>query len=275
MDATSLSPTDAELLERARRGDRDALEHLLTRHQDRVYRFGVKVCGDPEDAKDVLQETLLAAARSLRDFRGGSSLATWLYTIAHRFCLRARRKSTFAPTAIQSLDDGPGGAPIEIASDERPPDQEAAAREVRAALEAAIRALPADQREVLVLRDVEGLKATEVGQVLELSVPAVKSRLHRARLAVREALAVRLGQVEPPPAAGCPEVSVTFSRYLEGDIGPEVCAAMEKHLAGCAHCTATCDSLRRILRLCRTSPEQPVPEDVQQSVREALRALAT
>jgi RNA polymerase sigma-70 factor (ECF subfamily) len=73
---------DQQLLERARAGDRAALETLLERHQPQVYRFGLKMCRDPEDAKDVLQDTLLAMARGVRDFRGASSISTWLYTVA-------------------------------------------------------------------------------------------------------------------------------------------------------------------------------------------------
>src|SRR3954463_8602217 len=96
---------DGLLLERARSGQQDALEQLLARHQSQVYRFGMKMCRDPEDAKDVLQDTLLSVARGVRDFRGGSSVSTWLYTIARSFCLKKRRKSKFAPhEAAASLE---------------------------------------------------------------------------------------------------------------------------------------------------------------------------
>src|SRR6187397_3346990 len=85
-------------------GDRQALEALLERHQAQVYRFGMKMCRDPEDAADVLQDTLFAMARGVRDFRGASSLSTWLYTIARSFCIKKRRRSKFAPAAERSLD---------------------------------------------------------------------------------------------------------------------------------------------------------------------------
>ncbi len=84
---------DALLLEAIRRGDRDALERLLARVEGRVYRFGLQVCRDREDARDVLQETLVAVARGVGSFRGESSLATWLYTIARRFCVKHRRRA--------------------------------------------------------------------------------------------------------------------------------------------------------------------------------------
>jgi len=97
--------TDSTVLDAARAGDARALEMLLERHQAQVYRFGLKMCRDPEDAKDVLQDTLLAMARSVRDFRGASSISTWLYAIARSFCIKKRRRSTFATArAPRSLD---------------------------------------------------------------------------------------------------------------------------------------------------------------------------
>src|SRR5512145_2588145 len=100
----TMETTDQDLLAGAQRGDPKALDDLLQRHQRRVYRFGLKMCRDPEDAKDVLQDTLIAAARSIRDFRGASSVSTWLYTIARSFCIKRRRRSKFAPEHEESLD---------------------------------------------------------------------------------------------------------------------------------------------------------------------------
>jgi RNA polymerase sigma-70 factor (ECF subfamily) len=91
------SPSDERLLADARAGDRQALEMLLERHQAQVYRFGMKMCRDPEDAKDVLQDTLLAMARSVRDFRGASSISTWLYRIARSFCIKKRVRASLHP----------------------------------------------------------------------------------------------------------------------------------------------------------------------------------
>lgn len=93
------------MLEAARKGDRAALEAFIERHQARVLRFGLKMCRDPEDGRDVAQDTLLAASRSLAGFREASSPATWLYTIARSFCIKKRRRSKFAPAALVSLDD--------------------------------------------------------------------------------------------------------------------------------------------------------------------------
>src|SRR5512139_618530 len=204
-----MEASDAALLDQARTGDRRALEDLIGRHQRRVYRFGLKMCRDPEDAKDVLQETLLAAARTVKDFRGASSVSTWLYTIARSFCIKKRRRSKFAPEQEESLDARePGTEARQVSDPSRGPEDELAGRQVEAALERAISDLDPMYREVLVLRDVEGLTAPEVAEVMGLTVEAVKSRLHRARVAVREAVAPLLGAPEgapaPSAAAGAP-----------------------------------------------------------------------
>src|SRR5512139_1964059 len=133
---------DAKLLEQAQAGDRRALDALLTRHQRRIYRFGLKMCRDPEDAKDVLQETLLAVARTVKDFRGASSVSTWLYTIARSFCIKHRRRSKFAPEQEESLEARePGEEARQIPDPARRPDEELAGRQIEAALEHAIGAL--------------------------------------------------------------------------------------------------------------------------------------
>ncbi len=276
-----MESTDTALLDRARTGDRKALEELLVRHERRVYRFGLKMCRDPEDAKDVLQETLLAVARTVKDFRGSSSVSTWLYTIARSFCIKKRRRSKYAPAEEESLDaGGPGDEAMQIAEPSRGPEEELAGRQVEAALEQAIAGLEPMYREVLVLRDVEGLTAPEVGEVMGLTVEAVKSRLHRARVAVREAVAPLLGvpgpegQPAPTPVAaagGCPDMVDLFSRHLEGEISASVCADMEKHLASCPACQSKCDSLQRTLALCRAAPLPEVPKAVQADVRRALQ----
>ena len=269
------SRSDESLLAAARAGDKQALESLLERHQAQVYRFGMKMCRDPEDAKDVLQETLLAMARGVRDFRGGSSLSTWLYTIARSFCIKKRRRSKFAPEAPRSLETDVPGETRRLAAPGGAPDEALAGEQLHQALEQAIASLDPAYREVLLLRDVEGLTAPEVGQVLGLGVPAVKSRLHRARLAVRAQLVPLLGIGEAPAApGGCPDVLMLLSQHLEDEVSADRCAEMERHLEGCARCRGTCDSLKRTLALCRTAgASAPVPPAVQASVRDALRGF--
>lgn len=275
-------PTDLShvLLDRARKGDRAALEALLAHHQAQIYRFGLKMCRDPEDAQDILQDTLFAMARGVKDFRGASSISTWLYTIARRFCLKKRRRRKFAPAEERSLDSEVNLESARLADSAKLPDEVLAEREVDVALDRAIAALEPMYREVLLLRDVEGLTAPEVAEVLGVSVQAVKSRLHRARLSVRSRIAPLLGGEFAAPAsaarplAACPDTLTLFSQYLEGDINPEVCATMERHLDSCPQCRTACNSLKRTLSLCHTSGAAvQVPSAVQAKVKTALREV--
>ena len=273
---TEAEPSDDRLLAAARAGDRPALETLLERHQAQVYRFGMKMCRDPEDAKDVLQDTLLAMARGVRDFRGASSISTWLYTIARSFCIKRRRRSKFAPEEERSLDTDLTAEAKHLRDAGAPPDEALAGKQVETALEEAIGALDPMYREVLLLRDAEGLTAPEVAEVLGVTPQAVKSRLHRARLSARERVAPLLGvELDLLAAPGtCPDVLTIFSRHLEGEISADLCADMERHLEACGRCRGTCDSLKRTLAMCRTSgPSVEVPASVRTSVKKALRAF--
>lgn len=268
-------PSDATLLAAAQGGDRRALEALLDRHQAQIYRFGMKMCRDAEDAQDILQETLLAMARGIGDFRGASSLATWLYAIARSACIKKRRRSKFAPDET-SLDAAGAEETRALRDPARLPDDVLAGKQVEAALNQVLSELDPLYREVLVLRDGEGLTAPEVAEVLGITVQAVKSRLHRARLAVREGLAPVLDLPTDTPAApeACPDVLTLFSQHLEDEISAEVCMAMERHLEGCPRCRNACDSLKQTLSLCRTSgTKTDVPAPVQAAVKQALRSF--
>lgn len=264
MDAAAATD-DADLLRAARGGDRRALEALLARHQGRVYRFSMRMCRNPADADDVLQETLLALARSVRDLRDGAALSTWLYSVARSHCIKARRQGKYAPKQLEPLST----AAVELGDRGPRPDDAAAAREVESALAQALASLSDEHREVVLLRDGEGLTAPEVAAVLGIGVEAVKSRLHRARLALRAALLPLLGEdTGRARAAGCPDVLGNYSRLLEGEIDAATCRDMERHLSGCQPCGQLCDSLKRTLALCSTSAAPEIPA----AVRDALRA---
>ena len=255
--------SDGELLLGARTGDRAALEALLSRHAPAVMRFARRLCDDPADADDVVQETLIAAARRLSELEDERAIRSWFYTVARSFCAKKRRRSRYAPPAMAELEEA------DIASDGRGPDEDAAGSEIGGALAQAIRGLDPKYREVLVLRDVEGLTAPEVADALGIEVDAVKSRLHRARAAVRARMAPALGS---GPGAACPDVADPFSRFLEGEIGPAECAALQEHIATCASCNGACASLKRVVNVCRQAGEE-VPADVASRVRDALRVV--
>ena len=182
----------------------------------------MKMCRDPEDARDVLQDTLLAMARSVRDFRGASSISTWLYTIARSFCIKKRRRSKFAPEPERSLDTDaaneaarPGGSRPEPGRGRSP------ARKSSDALEQAIGALEPMYREVLLLRDVEGLSAAPRSPRCSASA----CRRSRAGCTARAFPCARTsrrssGSRRPSrPAAlpgTCPDVLALFSRHPRG-----------------------------------------------------------
>jgi RNA polymerase sigma-70 factor (ECF subfamily) len=122
---------------------------------------------------------------------------------------------------------------------------------------------------VLVLRDVEGLSAEEAAQVLEISVPALKSRLHRAR----QALSAQMGAViDAPQGIACPELAAELSAYAAAEVDRAMCERIEQHLARCERCSAACAALQRTVSLCHAIPGGDVPAPVQAAVRAALRA---
>jgi RNA polymerase sigma-70 factor, ECF subfamily len=162
---------------------------------DRMYRFAQRLCGEEEDARDLVQETFLNAYRGLPQFRGDAQFSTWLYRIASRLCLAMRRRRKGEPehefSIEQFIPTSDGELHLQIAADGLTPEQALANKQLRRALRHAIQELPAKYRLVLVLRDMEGLSAKEVGTVMGLNERAVKSRLHRARLFVRRELTAR------------------------------------------------------------------------------------
>lgn len=270
--------TEAEeqrLLELARSGDRNALETLLLRYQDKIYGYGMRMCGHAADAEDVAQDTLVAAARAIGDFRGEGAFASWLYQIARSFCVKKRRRSKFAPAHEESLQQNPERFQ-NLPDSSGGPDEHLRRRELVAALNQAIAALPNHFREVFLLRDVEGLSTEDTAKVLGLRVATVKTRLHRARLAIRNALAPLLDTTHAatPRPPGCPDVALLLSRHLEGDLSPRVCERMERHLDRCDYCRGSCETLRQLLALCKVQPVARVPASLQQKLREALREVA-
>lgn len=259
---------DHRRLAAARAGDPRAVEELLARNAERIYRFGMRMCRDEEDARDVTQETMLAAARSLPEYRGEGEVSTWLYTIARRFCGRMRRLRSGEPSQIESLGTPAQEAQLPAATPAV--DEDVEARRIDSWIRAALDGLAPDQREVFVLRDMEGLTAPEVAAALGLTVPAVKSRLHRARAAIRDRLAPVLGAEARDP--GCPDVVQALSESLEGDLDPNACQRLEAHVEICPHCRARCDGLRTVLSTCaRADPAASLPPDLEQAVRAAIR----
>ncbi len=175
---------EQELVERAQDGDRSAFEELVRRHADRLYAVVLRFVANADEAEEVTQEAFLRAWRSIDRFQGRAQFFTWLYRIGIN---EAKRRAERRPPAgtVSSLED----SPLDDAPDwSEAPELRAEQGDLRRVLERAVRALPPDYRTPLILRDVEGLSTQEAAEVMELGEAAFKSRLHRARLAVRRSV---------------------------------------------------------------------------------------
>jgi RNA polymerase sigma-70 factor, ECF subfamily len=279
--AFDLDPAEERRLVRAAAaGDRAALDRLLRSLSGVLLRYGRAFCGDPDDAEDVRQAVYLALLRTLRTWRGEGSLTSWAYVVARNACARRHRRPAGA-REIRSLEaGGVGDRAVELADPRQDPERAADRARARAAIEAALRALPKSQREVVLLRDVEGLSARETGRMLRLSERAVKSRLHRGRLALRATLASWApdgagGRHVERAAAGCPDTALWLSRFVEGELGDDACEILSAHMAKCGACAGVCDTLRAALRSCRELGGHELPPPVRRELRDRLEvALA-
>lgn len=180
--------SDEKLLGRSAAGDRDAFAELVGRHQAGLYRFTLRSCASEREAEDVVQEGLLAAWRGAGGFRGDSSARTWLYQVVVNACRRRRRRRAGEPTRHEPLEQA-----AELPGPESHPDERVAARQVGNAIDLALAEMPEEARHVLILRDVDGLSGEETAAALGLSLAAMKSRLHRARLELKARVERRLG----------------------------------------------------------------------------------
>jgi len=265
--APSPTPNDlSELVERARRGDREALEGVLAAMAPSVHRFGLRMCRNAHDAEDVLQDTLISIASHIGEFEGRSSLSSWVFALTRSACTRKRRGlKNRPPVSDEGVAETPDHAPS--------PEARAADHELASALSSALDGLSDDHREVILLRDIEGLSAPEAASSLGIGVDALKSRLHRAREALRMALRPFL-EPASAPVPGCPDVGSLWSRKLEGDLSQGDCSVMEKHLETCPTCAAACDALKRALLACQRVRTEEVPPEIQARVKAAVRAWA-
>ncbi|HSB71080.1 MAG TPA: sigma-70 family RNA polymerase sigma factor [Candidatus Methylomirabilis sp.] len=192
---------DHLLLERLRSGDTSALEALMDRHAGRLYRLAHGITRNEADAQEVVQDAFLAAFRKIHTFQSRAALGSWLYRIATNAALvkvRGRHCDREVPLEgrlPEFLPDGHrAGDPAYLNADwSQTPEEELLSQETRAILNRAIEGLPDQYRAVLVLRDIEGLSNEEVAEAVGDTLAAVKSRLHRARMALREELTRHLG----------------------------------------------------------------------------------
>jgi RNA polymerase sigma-70 factor (ECF subfamily) len=201
VESTAADPGDLGLLERLRAGDASALEALMAQYGARVYRVAYGITRNEADAEEIVQDVFLTVFKKSEMFEGRSALGSWMYRVTMNTALNKRRGKRFTvETSLETLlpeflDNGHrAGDPAYLVADwSRLPDEVLTTGEARAALSRALEALPEHYRAVIMLRDVEGLSTDEVAEVVGESVASVKSRLHRARMAMREHVTRQLG----------------------------------------------------------------------------------
>ena len=184
---------DASLIVAARGGDVAAFEALVSRYRGRVYSLALRMLQNPTDAEEVVQETFLSAYQNLPRFRGESQFGSWLHRICANFCLMRIRHRKVVEGASEPLGepeyDDRGHLVVGDTVDwSARADEKIADAELRKAIEDAVAKLPPEHRAVFLLKDTEGLSYEEIAETVGASVAAVKSRLHRARLALRQAI---------------------------------------------------------------------------------------
>ena len=192
--------TEIELVRAAQGGDESAFEELVRTYEKKIYHLSLRMCNNQEDALEIAQETFLSAWRGLRFFRGDSSFSTWLYRLASNAAIDfLRREGRQSALSGLSLDDE------SLRLD--PPDSPAASphahlerKELRAALEMGLMALSAEHRQILLLRELQGMSYEEIAGVLDLDLGTVKSRIARAREKLRKYL-IQSGNFSPPSSS--------------------------------------------------------------------------
>jgi RNA polymerase sigma-70 factor (ECF subfamily) len=228
---------DVALLARTARGETEALGELARRHAPSVQRLARAITGDDAIAADVTQETFLAALRAAGDHRPEiATVRTWLFAIARNLARKSLRGARTAQGAERELIE----LGIAAGWGARDPERELARAEEADLLARAVASLSPADAEVLLLRDVEGLSGEEAARALELELPALKSRLHRARLRLLEEVRMRKATLsESEREVGglrCSEVLARLSDYVDGELPGAERTAVEAHLRGCTVC---------------------------------------
>ena len=180
---------EREIIERVLAGDNDAFGLLVEAYQTRVYNLALRLCGNRDDAFDLAQESFFRAWRSLSGFQFESSFSTWLFRLCSNICLDWLRAKKRRPTvSMSTVDDEGEESQLELPDPGKSPEELLLAAEEREALARAMNQLPVEYREILTLRAIQDLSYTEIAEILKIKEGTVKSRLSRARLALRNKL---------------------------------------------------------------------------------------
>jgi len=195
MNQRATTDEEHRLIQRFKQGSPDAMEEIVGLYEEGLYNFGLRMCGQREDAEDIIQDTLLSAFRYLKDFREETRLKNWLYKIAANACFRKRRKKKCEPDyelSLENLVPGEGAAGrYDIPDWNEDPSENLLRSELKSVIEEAVHELPPIYRMVFNLRDMEGFSTEETADIMDITPQAVKTRLHRARLFLREKITER------------------------------------------------------------------------------------
>ncbi len=183
------SKTDLQLISEFNQGNQESFEELIQRYSDKAFHLAIRLTRNQQDAEEVLQDVFVTVARKIKGFEGKSSFSSWLYRVTLNAALmKLRKRKSDRSVSIEDILPQVVAQISLHSSDHLEADKIAARHQLVAALESAIRKLPEEYRPVFVLRDIDGLTSRQVSKMLNLSVPAVKSRLHRSRLMLRRGL---------------------------------------------------------------------------------------
>jgi len=245
----------------------EAIPALLKEHGGMIYSLGRRLCGTPEEAEDLVQETFLQAYRDWHQFQNRSTPKTWLYTIAARTCQRLQRRKVGQPKHLASVEDMlPFGAPqLGVYDQDSPLDLEIR-KEAIGKLEQAILELPLPFRMPLILRDILEFPIREIAQMTGLKEATVKTRVHRARLRLRQALERVLPQEELPPAAYPRQVCLDLLRLKQDALDRGESSTPELDEMVCNRCHAVFSSLDLATNLCQEMGSGSLPEELQRAI---------
>lgn len=192
--------TVQELVQAARQGDREAFAQLVEEHQGRVYSLAFRMVGNPDDAADLTQEAFLSAWRGLAGFDGRAAFSTWLYRLTTNACIDFLRREKRRAALSFTLEEDGEERQAEISDERWSPERELERKEARSALERGLASLSPQHRQILLLREQEGLSYGEIARCLDLEEGTVKSRIARARTALRNFLRKSGNFSSPPPS---------------------------------------------------------------------------
>ncbi|HEX4005044.1 MAG TPA: sigma-70 family RNA polymerase sigma factor [Acidobacteriaceae bacterium] len=251
-----------EAIRLLRTGEAPDVQRALELLRRTVLSFGMKVCGQQEDAEDTAQEVLVRALPYLARLDDPQALSAWLYTAAKNRCWQGRRRATYRKAiALEGLipDDTELHA-LQLTDPAANPESAALSRQDHQMLHQAVLALPPQYRIVLVLHDMEEMETEMVAKILSLQAGTVRVRLHRARLLVRKEMGKLLQRPSGPQRrkrsrvrrpAECREIFANLSEYLDGKMEAESCERMRSHIEACAPCVAFIADLKRAIDRCR------------------------